>query len=97
VCTHGGLDTRVATVREQPDEALIWGAGSFPDGYEGAEIVVYGHRRNAVLDAAGWPWPAVSGRTVGIDTIAHGVLTAIRLPDQRVLQSARHEARNPDV
>jgi hypothetical protein len=32
----------------------------------------------------------VQGRTIGIDTISHGVLTAIRLPDERVYQSGRY-------
>jgi hypothetical protein len=44
---------------------------------------------------AGWPMPAIVGRTVGIDTIAHGVLTALRLPEHRVFQSARHDAPWP--
>ena len=89
LCTHGGLDPRAGGVQEQPPQALIWGAGDFPGAYEGAEIVVYGHRNNAVLNADGWPAPSMAGRTIGIDTISHGVLTAIRLPDQRVFQSAR--------
>ena len=90
VCTHGGLDTRIARIQEQPQHALIWGAGGFPTGYVGTEIVVYGHRNNATLDGNGWPTPSLAGRTIGIDTITHGVLTAIRLPEQRVFQSARY-------
>ena len=66
-------------------------------GYEGAEIVVYGHHNNATVTAGGLPQPAVLGRTIGIDTIAHGVLTAIRLPDRRLFQSARHEFSRSDV
>lgn len=89
VCTHGGLDPRGGPVHDQPRQALIWGAGDFPDGYTGAEIVVYGHRDNAVVNADRWPAPRIAGRTIGVDTISHGVLTAIRLPDQRVFQSAR--------
>jgi serine/threonine protein phosphatase 1 len=91
VCTHGGIDPRVAGFHEQTRHALIWGAGSFPNGYDGAEVIVYGHRNNAALNEDGWPAPTIVGRTIGIDTISHGVLTAIRLPDQRVFQSARHE------
>lgn len=91
------MDPRVARVQEQAREALIWGAGNFPNGYEGDELVVYGHRNNAALTANGWPEPALVGRTIGIDTISHGVLTAVRLPDQRVFQSARHEVLRPDV
>lgn len=88
VCTHGGLDPRVTHLQEQERRDLLWGAGDFPDGYEGGDILVYGHRNNAVLDADGWPAPRIVGRTIGIDTISHGVLTAIRLPDQKIFQSA---------
>ena len=97
LCTHGGVDPRVARVQEQAREALIWGAGNFPNGYEGDELVVYGHRNNAALNADGWPEPTMVGRTIGIDTISHGVLTAIRLPNQRVFQSARYEVPHSDV
>ena len=90
VCSHGGVDTRIAGVRRQERQALIWGAGSFPRGYEGPETVVYGHHDNATLDVNGWPTPKILGRTIGIDTISHGVLTAVRLPDRHVLQSARY-------
>jgi serine/threonine protein phosphatase 1 len=92
VCTHAGPDTRVTRLQEQTHRALIWGTSTFPDAYEGTEIVVYGHLNNAALNADGWPTPAVLGRTIGVDTIAHGVLTAIRLPDRRVFQSARYAA-----
>jgi hypothetical protein len=34
--------------------------------------------------------PKVVANTIGIDTIAHGVLTAIRMPDRRVFQSGRY-------
>jgi serine/threonine protein phosphatase 1 len=97
VCTHGGLDPRVVLFQEQAREALIWGAGSFPNGYGGAEMVVYGHRNNAALNQDGWPAPMIVGRTIGVDTISHGVLTAVRLPDQRVFQSARYEVLGADV
>ena len=73
---------------------MIWGASNFPEGYDGAELVVYGHWNNAVLDANGWPAPAKVQRTIGIDSISHGVLTAIRLPDQRVFQSGRYDRFN---
>lgn len=97
ICTHGGLDPGISSVQEQTRHALMWGAGGFPDKYDGPDTVVYGHRNNAVLNAEGWPSPAIVGRTIGVDTIAHGVLTAVRLPDWRVFQSARYEARDPDV
>jgi diadenosine tetraphosphatase ApaH/serine/threonine PP2A family protein phosphatase len=87
----------VVRVKDQSAQALLWGAGSFPEGYGGAETVVYGHWNNAVLTEAGWPAPAFAGRTIGIDTISHGVLTAVRLPDQRVFQSARYQPRSTDA
>lgn len=92
VCSHAGLDPRVSVVEEQTRRALIWGARGFPEQYDGQETVVYGHWNNADLNADGWPVPAMINRTIGIDTITHGVLTAIRLPDQRLFQSARYEA-----
>jgi serine/threonine protein phosphatase 1 len=97
VCAHGGLDPRVSVVQDQAREALIWGAGGFPNQYEGIETVVYGHWNNADVNADGWPVPTMVKRTIGIDTIAHGVLTAIRLPDRRVFQSARYKAFGADV
>jgi serine/threonine protein phosphatase 1 len=95
VCTHGGLDPGIAEIETQSSEALIWGAGDFPNGYEGSEVVVYGHRNNSTVGENGWPEPTVIGRTIGIDTIAHGVLTAVQLPAHRIFQSARYEM--PDV
>jgi serine/threonine protein phosphatase 1 len=89
LCVHGGLDTRIAHVRDQSPHALIWGAGDFPNGYEGAVPVVYGHRNNAVLTGDNWPVPMIVDGTFGIDSISHGVLTAMRFPDRRIYQSAR--------
>jgi serine/threonine protein phosphatase 1 len=93
VYAHGGLDPRVRSLGEQTRDAFIWGPNGFPRAYEGLETVVYGHWNNAVLDADGWPTPAIFGRTIGIDTISHGVLTAIRMPDRQIFQSDRHEKR----
>jgi serine/threonine protein phosphatase 1 len=95
LCVHGGLDPSGGDAAAQARHDLIWGGAMFPDAYEGTELIVYGHRNNAVVDADGWPRPAVAGATIGIDTIAHGVLTAIRLPDRRLFQSARYERRRP--
>ena len=91
VCTHGGVDPGVAGIDNQPSEALIWGVSGFPNRYDGPDTVVYGHWNNADLNADDWPLPKIVGRTIGIDTIAFGVLTAIRMPDRQVFQSARHE------
>jgi hypothetical protein len=74
----------------QHPDAFIWGCDEFPDAYSGEDYIVYGHHRNAVLDAERWPHPNLkANRTCGIDTISHGVLTAIRFPDGHVFQSSR--------
>ncbi len=88
ICVHAGVDTDVA-LGEQTAHDLRWGGGGFPERYNGSKPIVYGHRNNAVIEA-GWPRPRVIRNTIGIDTIAHGVLTAVRLPDRAVFQSARH-------
>ncbi len=90
ICTHAGLDPRVTVLAEQTLESLVWGNAAFPADYRGEPTVVYGHWNNADLDALGWPTPRIAGNTIGIDTISHGVLTAIRMPDRQVFQSARH-------
>jgi serine/threonine protein phosphatase 1 len=95
VCVHGGLDPRVTMFGEQTLDALIWGTRDFPGKYEGSATIVFGHWNNAEVDADGWPHPRRIGRTIGIDTIAHGVLTAVRMPDGTVIQSRRYEAYPP--
>jgi serine/threonine protein phosphatase 1 len=89
VCVHAGIDPDVAAIEDQFPRTFLWGAGAFPEGYAGERPVVYGHFNNAVFDDSGWPHPRITGKTVGIDTIAHGVLTAVRLPEGRVFQSRR--------
>jgi hypothetical protein len=43
-----------------------------------------------VVSDTGWPrLHLLPNNTIGIDTISHGVLTAIRLPDRRIFQSGR--------
>ena len=72
-------------------QTLLWGPDDFPDGYHGQEAVVYGHWHNAIEDDSGWPWPCIKGnQTFGIDTISHGVLTAMRFPDGKIFQSNRY-------
>lgn len=87
ICTHAGIDPAVSRLADQPRAALVWGHKDFPAGYSGPPVVVYGHRNNAVLDGNGWPSPRISGNTIGIDTVSHGVLTAVKMPDRRVFQS----------
>jgi serine/threonine protein phosphatase 1 len=95
-CSHGGLDSGVRDLSQQTRHALIWGGDGFPDDYDGPETIVYGHRNEAVIGPDGWPSPRLIGRTIGIDTISLGVLTAMRLPDGRVFQSERYEDSKRD-
>jgi serine/threonine protein phosphatase 1 len=88
LCVHGGFDSSSGPVESQRPDDLIWGTDSFPDAYDGDERVVYGHWGNAVLEG-GRPRPRIVNNTFGIDTLAHGVLTALRFPDERVLQSEK--------
>lgn len=96
ICVHGGLDPQIPRLEDQPVDALIWGASGFPDEYRGTATVAYGHWNNPDVDVRGWPTPKVIGSTIGLDTISHGVLTAVRLPERQLLQSARHRVSGAD-
>ncbi len=91
-CSHGGVDPAVP-IGDTPAGTLVWGTRGFPKDYTGERTVVYGHMNNAHVDDDDWPHPRVARNTLGLDTIAHGVLTAIRLPGPYVLQSARYQRR----
>jgi serine/threonine protein phosphatase 1 len=95
VFVHGGVDPAGGKAEAQSTDHLLWGAEGFPDDYRGEDRIVYGHANNAVLDGNGWPRPRIVGRTYGLDTIAHGVLTALRLPDGAILQSRRQLCAEP--
>jgi serine/threonine protein phosphatase 1 len=88
--THAGVDPDVCELVDQTEDAVLWGKRGFPLAYTGDMTIIYGHWNNAVCDGNGWPAPRIVGNTIGIDTISHGVLTAIRMPDRRVFQSARY-------
>jgi hypothetical protein len=93
VCAHAGVDPAVQDLALQPANALVWGTKNFPSDYSGSVPVVYGHRNNALPGADGWPMPRIVGNTIGIDTISHGVLSAIRMPERRLIQSNGGEVR----
>jgi len=88
VCVHGGARSGVAVEAQSPHD-LVWGPATFPEDYEGPDLLVYGHRCDGLLDLAGRAAPRVgpAGRTYGIDTIGRGVLTCLRFPDLAVFQS----------
>lgn len=90
VCVHGGLNPEAGPVENQQPDDLIWGTDRFPDRYDGDDIVLYGHTGNPAVDKEGWPHPRIVGKTCGIDTISKGVLTALRLPENTVVQSDKY-------
>ncbi len=90
ICTHAGLHPSIADLDRQ-GAVSTWGHAGFPEEYRGSAYVLYGHRNDPEIDQDGWPWPRRVGRTIGLDTISHGVLTAVALPGPDIVQSARYE------
>ena len=91
VCVHGGLNPAAGRAEEQESDDLIWGTDDFPEKYEGPDIIVYGHTCNPAIDETGWPNPRIVGNTLGLDTICKRVLTALRLPENKIIQSDRFD------
>ena len=88
ICAHAGIENSGVISSSHAPETFFWGVYGFPEEYSGDKNVVYGHHNNAVLDDDGWPLPRIGpNRTFEIDTISHGVLTALRFPDLTVIQS----------
>lgn len=87
ICVHGGVS--LDGVLDPSDVNLhVWGPTGFPEDYKGRKPVVYGHRHDGIVFPDGAVSPNIGmNRTYGIDTIGHGVLTAMRFPDERVLLS----------
>jgi serine/threonine protein phosphatase 1 len=89
VCAHAGADLN-GEIDPSEVDVHVWGPLGFPEDYEGNDAVVYGHHDNGVVDGEGSVRPCIGvNRTYGIDTISHGVLTAMRFPDGKVWQSGR--------
>jgi serine/threonine protein phosphatase 1 len=87
ICTHGGLDPELGPLEGQTVEALLWGTDGFQERYAGPLPLVYGLWRNAIPYPDGRAEPAVVNLTIGIDSIRHGTLTAVKMPEGLVLQS----------
>jgi serine/threonine protein phosphatase 1 len=88
ICAHGGVNLE-GLVHPVDVNDCVWGPPGFPKLYSGDEAVVYGHWNNATVEDDGSVQPCIlPNRTYGIDTISHGVLTALRLPDGKIFQSA---------
>jgi len=89
-CVHGDFPLDRLLLPRNAD-IFPWEMDGFPDEYHGEDRVVYGHW-GASEDKDGWPLPCVKpNRTYGIDTIAKGVLTAMRFPDGKTFQSGRYQ------
>lgn len=89
---HAALDPAGVAVEEQQTQTLIWGTEEFLRHDEGSEFVVYGQWNDGLLDQTGWPRPRLCRSSIGIDTITSGVLSAVIMPECRVIQSARNAA-----
>lgn len=89
ICSHAGVHPTIADLGRQ-GKLLTWGHAGFPEEYAGEAYVMYGHHNDPDVDAAGWPRPRILGRTIGVDTISHGVLSAVALPGPQVFQSTRY-------
>jgi hypothetical protein len=78
-----------AIEREQRDDRVVrlTGTAAVPT------LKLAGDRSPVTFNGDGWRAPRIVGRTIGIDTISQGVLTAIRLPDRQLFQSARYGSR----
>ena len=93
VCVHGGFD--LAGIVDPLDvNTCVWGPSGFPEEYSGTDAVIYGHHNNAIVGPGGSVHPCIAAnKTYGIDTISHGVLTALRFPDGMIFQSAKSSIR----
>ena len=89
VFVHAGVDPRVESLENQMPFTLLMGTYDFPDRYCGPTLVVYGHHDDSEIRDS-WPHPRITPWTIGIDTISHGVLTAVRLPERTIVQSAKY-------
>jgi hypothetical protein len=90
------VDPGYGPPEKQPHSALVWASsGRFPDEYVGPELVVYGHHNDARHNGKGDLELAIGSHCIGIDTITHGVLTAIRLPDRKLFRADRTGAKAP--
>lgn len=88
LCVHGGLDPNLESIEEQRPRDMTWGCEGFPERYRGTRPVVYGHKNFRDTDDAGRPVPHVlANETFGIDTLSSGVLTAMRFPDGKIIQT----------
>jgi calcineurin-like phosphoesterase family protein len=92
IFVHASFDQRIPLEKHLPESLFFgWDDTRFPEAYTGEATVFYGHRNNAEVDANGWPRPRRIGKTIGLDSSRYGVITALRVPDERLFQSRKSE------
>ena len=87
ICTHAGLSCEFRGLSQQTDRDLVWGHESFPDCYTGSKMVVYGHFSKRARTVDGVVIPFRKNNTICLDTSKHGAVSALILPQRRLLQS----------
>ena len=89
-CSHGGCNPAAGPLDAQSEHDLVWGHRVFLESFAGPDFVVYGHWANAEPGDAGIWSPAQARFSLGLDTSAHGIVTAVRLPGVEIFQGADH-------
>jgi serine/threonine protein phosphatase 1 len=89
-CSHGGCNPAAGPLDSQSEQDLVWGSRAFIESFAGPDFVVYGHWSNAEPGEPGIWSPARQAFSLGLDTSAHGIVTAVRLPRLEVFQAADH-------
>jgi len=87
ICTHAGLSCEYRGLSYETERDLVWGNESFPDCYDGPKTVVYGHFSKRARAVNGVVVPLQKNNTICLDTSKHDVVSAVLLPQRRLLQS----------
>jgi serine/threonine protein phosphatase 1 len=89
ICSHAGVSNPFRGLAAEKPRALLWGDEGFPGSYDGSKLVVYGHFSKLARLVDGRPVPQDTGNTLCLDTIRHGVLSAVVLPERTLVQTRR--------
>jgi serine/threonine protein phosphatase 1 len=87
-CSHGGCNPAAGPLDTQSEQDLVCGSRAFLESFDGPDFVVYGHWANAEEGEGGIWSPARAPFSLGLDTSAHGIVTAVQLPGMEVFQAA---------
>ncbi len=89
ICTHSGIRPNLP-LSEQTEVDLYWNdPAKMMKSWKGPQTLVIGHRDTANIDTSLEGKPIIKEHIALLDTGAykHGILTAVRFPDRKVLQS----------